>query len=162
MSQSDPGSSTPKPGAGHPLRAPWASPVDAGRLTEVRSTPPHQFVPPEPNDAAAFGWLEAANRSEGVRRGNGPTVTLARMCRHPRSQGSNIIGLPSEGQADRLVYLLEWTNVPMIRRGPAPSSGQVRREPEPSMGSRMDVVDAISGEPLFRRETNNPDPWVHN
>lgn len=140
--------------------APWATPTDGGRLQVLRDASPWQFTPPEPDDSAAFDWQTAASRCQGRRReGIGPTVTLARMCRHPRSQGLRIGFLPHEGRDFRLVYLLQWSDVPMPRHGPAPGPGNVRKMPMRQTGFYTYVMDAISGERLFEQETNRADPW---
>ena len=90
----------------------WATPVDGGRLQVLLDALPWQFAPPEPGDAPSFEWRAAAAQYAGPRAGIGPTVTLARMGCHPRSQGR--IGLlPHDGRDFRLVYLLQWSGVPV-------------------------------------------------
>ncbi len=138
-------------------KAPWATPIDGGRLQVLRDASPLQFAPPEPDDAATFDWRTAASRYPGPMAGVGPTVTLARMCRNPGARGP--VGyLPHNGRDFRLVFLLQWRDVPMAVNGPAPGSGAVRDAPLRQIGFVIGCVDAISGEQLSRTTTNRVDP----
>lgn len=137
-------------------RAPWATPTEGGRLRARRDAPPWEFASPEPDDFAAFDWRAAAGRCRGRREGIGPSVTLARLCRHPGSQGRPIGLLPHGGRDFRLVYLLQWSDVPVAGNGPAPGPGKV---PVRQTGSYTYIMDAISGERLREQVTNSADPW---
>lgn len=80
------------------------------------------------------------------------------MCRHPRSQGR--IGLlPHDGRDFRLVYLPQWSDVPVVGSGPAPGPGKVRNVAMRQTGFFTYILDAISGERLLEQVTNSADPW---